>query len=79
MSTHPLDRFTEDLAGTESLDQRWKRLDHYVPAELSTKVNGEVSADLWVDVYSWLWRHNLRGEPLVDSLGALVARTPVPS
>ena len=41
------------------------------------QVKGEVSPDLWVYVYSWLWRHNLYGAPLVTSLGDLVAATPV--
>jgi hypothetical protein len=66
-----------DLAGTESIDQRWKRLDAHIPAELCTKRQREVSPDLWGYVCSWLWRHNLHGACLETSLGELVAATPV--
>jgi hypothetical protein len=66
------------LAGTQSLDQRWKQLDRYLPAELHTKKDHGVNPDLWTYVYSWLWRHNLRGESLLSSLGELLATAPVP-
>ena len=66
-----------DLAGTESLDQRWKQLEKYIPPEVHTKKNGEVDGCLWVYVYSWLWRHNLRGASLLDKLSELVAAAPV--
>ena len=65
------------MAGTESLDQRRKHLDKYLPPEVHTKKDHEVDGSLWVYVYSWLWRQNLRGACLLDSLGELVAAAPV--
>ena len=44
---------------------------------VGTKKEHGVSPDLWVYVYSWLWRHSLRGTSLLRSLGALVAAAPV--
>ena len=45
-------------AGTQSVDQRWRRLDDYVPAELATKVEREVNPELYGYMWSWVWRHN---------------------
>jgi len=67
------------LAGTESIDQRWKRLDAYLPPEKHTKKDHEVDPSLWTYVYSWLWRHNLRGASLATALGDVLASVPVES
>jgi hypothetical protein len=48
------------LGGTQSIDCRWMHLDRYIGTHINTRsADHSVNADLYMLMYSWLWRHNL--------------------
>lgn len=64
------------LAGTQSIDQRWRRLDDYIPEQLNIKAERQVNPELWGYVYSWLWRHNNPGQDLLKGIMQLCDAEP---
>ena len=59
------------LAGTQSIDQRWRLLDAYIPSTLKTKLDHRINPSLYTYVYSWVWRHNLGDKDIMTELGKL--------
>ena len=58
-------------AGTQTIDRFWGSLDKYVPSTCKAKVDHMINPVLWQYVYSFMWRHNLLGQPLRAELANL--------
>lgn len=63
------------IAGTQSLDQRWRWLKNYVPHSLTAKLNHDFNERLDDYVFSYQFRVNaqIRGGSLWEALGAAVS------
>ena len=60
------------LAGTMSVDSRWRQLKEWICASTNNKHGKQVNKQLETLVFAWLWRHNRDvSEPLADDLGRL--------
>ena len=69
-------RGQSSIAGTQSIDSRWRWLKHYVPHSIKGRVSRDVNPKLNDYVFSWQFRSNCnaRNESLWETLGALVRR-----
>jgi hypothetical protein len=69
-------RSHSSLAGTQSLDARWKSLCDAIPTNVPTRPNRATSSRLFQYMWSWLWRHNMDvNADLLTELGKISAVT----
>ena len=64
---------SSSVAGTQSIDQRWRRLDEYIPKEVQTKDSShQVNDELYNYIWSWMWRQNMNNSAdMFSKLGKL--------